>query len=141
LSFDRNDELGLNLRTSLSFGGGRYMTQSNTMLWSLDAGLQVSREDLDADDGDVDSLEATFTTKFDWFVFHDPEFDWSTTLQLIPSLTESGRLRGEIETRLQWELIGDLNWGVSLYASVDNQASETGSTSDYGVNTSLTYEF
>jgi hypothetical protein len=111
------------------------------MLWSLDAGLQVSREDLDAEEGDVDSLEATFRTKFDWFVFHDPEFDWSTTIQIIPSLTESGRIRGEIDTKLQWELIGDLNWGVSLYASLDNQASETGSTSDYGVNTSLTYEF
>jgi hypothetical protein len=141
LSFDRNDELGLNLRTSLSAGGGRYMIQSNTMLWSLDGGLQVSREDLDADDGDVDSLEATITTKFDWFLFHNPEFDWSTMFKLIPSLTESGRIRGELDTKLQWELIGDLNWGVSLYASFDNQPSETGSTSDYGVNTSLTYEF
>ena len=141
LSFDRNDELGLNLRTSLNGGGGRYMVQSNTMLWSLDAGLQVSREDLDSDNGDVDSLEATFGTNFDWFIFHDPEFDWSTMIQIIPSLTESGRIRGEIDTKLQWELIGDLNWGVSLYASFDNQPSETGSTSDYGVNTTLTYEF
>ncbi len=141
LSFDRNDELGLNLRTSISGGGGRYIIQSNTMLWSLDAGLQISREDLDADEGDVDSLEATFRTKFDWFLFHDPEFDWSTMIQIIPSLTESGRVRGEIDTSLKWELIGDLNWGVSLYASFDNQPSETGSTSDYGVNTSLTYEF
>jgi hypothetical protein len=141
VSFDRNDELGLNLRTSLSGGGGRFMTQSNTMLWSLDAGMQVSREDLDAGEGDVDSLEATFGTKFDWFIFHNPEFDWSTMLQIIPSLTESGRVRGEIDTKLQWELIGDLKWGVSLYASFDSQPSETGSTSDYGVNTSLTYEF
>jgi len=141
LSFDRNDELGLNLRTSLSGGGGKFIVQSNTMLWSLDAGLQVSRENLDADDEDTDSLEATFRTNFDWFLFHDPEFDWSTMIQIIPSLTESGRVRGEIDTSLKWELIGDLNWGVSLYASYDNQPSASGSTSDYGVNTSLTYEF
>lgn len=141
LSFDRNDELGLNLRTSLSAGGGRYMVQSNTMLWALDAGLQVSRENLDATENNTDSLEATFRTNFDWFLFHDPEFDWSTMIQIIPSLTESGRVRGEVETKLQWELFGDLNWGISFYASFDNQPSETGSTSDYGVNTSLTYEF
>jgi hypothetical protein len=141
LSFDRNDELGLNLRTSLSGGGGRFLIQSNTMLWSLDAGLQVSREDMDADDGDTDSLEATFRSKFDWFVFHDPEFDWSSTIEIIPSLTESGRVRGEIDTTLKWELIGDLDWGLSFYASFDSQPAETGSTSDYGVNTSLTYEF
>ncbi len=141
MSFDRNDELGLNLRTSLSGGAGRYMVQSNTMLWSLDAGLQVSREDLDASEEKTDSLEATFRIRFDWFRFHDPEFDWASIVQLIPSLTESGRVRGEIETKLQWELIGDLNWGVSLYASLDNQPSTVGSTSDYGVNTSITYEF
>ncbi len=141
LSVDRNDELGLNLRTSFSASGGRFVIQSNTMLWSLDAGLQVSREDLDATEKDTDSLEATFKTNFDWFLFHNPEFDWSTSLQLIPSLTESGRLRGELETKLQWELIGDLKWGLSLYSSFDNQPAETGSTSDYGVNTSLTYEF
>jgi hypothetical protein len=141
LSFDRNDELGLNLRTSLSGGAGKFMIQSNTMLWSLDAGLQVSREDLNAEAETADSLEATFRIRFDWFRFHDPEFDWSSIVQVIPSLTESGRVRGEVETKLQWELIGDLNWGVSLYASFDNQPSTVGSTSDYGVNTSLTYEF
>jgi len=141
LSFDQNDELGLNLRTSIGGGGGRYLIQSNSMLWSLDAGLQFSRENLIAEAEDTDSLEATFTGKFDWFLFHDPEFDWSTVLQVIPSLTESGRVRGEFETSLKWELIGDLKWGMSLYASFDNQPSAVGSTSDYGVNTSLTYEF
>ncbi len=141
LSFDQNDELGLDLRTSLSAGGGRYLVQSNRMLWSLDAGLQVSRENLIAEDEDTDSLEAVFTAQWDWFIFHDPELDWSTTLQLIPSLTESDRVRGELDTSLQWEIIGDLKWGFSLYGSFDNQASETGSTSDYGVNTTVTYEF
>ncbi len=141
LSFDRNDELGLNLRTSLNGGGGKYMVQSNNMLLSLDAGLQVSREDLAADEKDSDSLEATFRMNFDWFIFQDPEFDWSTMIQIIPSLTESKRVRGEIDTKIQWELIGDLKWGLSVYASFDNQPSTAGSTSDYGVNTSLTYEF
>ncbi len=142
LSFDQNDELGLNLRTSVSGGGGRFLKQSNSMLLSLDAGLQFSREDLVATAEETDSLEATFTATWDWFLFHDPELDWSTTVELIPSLTESGRVRGELDTSLKWEIIGDLKWGFALYGSFDNQPqSATGSTSDYGVNTSLTYEF
>ena len=142
LSFDQNDELGLDLRTSLGAGGGRYLVQSNSMLWSLEGGLQVSRENLVSEIEDTDSLEATFTAIFDWFLFQDPEFDWSTTLQLIPSLTESGRVRSEFETALKWELISDLKWGISLYASFDNQPqSQGGSTSDYGVDTTITYEF
>ncbi len=141
LTFEQNDELGLDLRTSLGIGVGRYLVQSNRMLWSLDAGLQVSREELAASTEATDSLEAVFTAKWDWFIFQDPELDWSTTVQLVPSLTESGRVRGELDTSLQWEIINDLKWGFSLYGSFDNQPSETGETSDYGVNTTVTYEF
>jgi hypothetical protein len=142
LTFDQNDELGLNLRTSVGGGGGQYLTQSNTMLLSLEAGLQFSREDQQTDPDDIDSLEATFTARWDWFLFDDPELDWSTRFQLIPSLTESGRLRGELDTTLSWEIIGDLKWAFSVYGSWDNQpTSPEASTSDYGVNTTLVYEF
>lgn len=142
LSFEQNDELGLNLRSSLNMGGGRYLVQSNEMLFSLQAGLQVAREDLAEREEDTDSLEALFTAEWDWFVFQNPELDWSTRLQLIPSLTESGRVRGEFETELKWEIIGDLDWGISFYTSYDSQPqSATGSTSDYGIDTTITYEF
>ena len=141
LTFEQNDELGLDLRTSIGGGVGRYLVQSNRMLWSLEAGLQVSRENLVAETEDTDSLEATFTVKWDWFIFQDPELDWSTIVQLVPSLTESGRVRGELDTSLQWEIMNDLKWGFSLYGSLDNQPSETGETSDYGINTTVTYEF
>ena len=142
LTFDQNDELGLNLRTSIGAGGGRYLVQSNTMLLSLEGGLQFSRENLISEDDEIDSLEATIAAKWDWFLFEDPELDWSTTLQVIPSLTERGRVRGELNTELSWEVIGDLKWAISLYGSWDNQPqSEVASTTDYGVNTTLAYEF
>ena len=142
LTFDRNDELGLNLRTSIGSGGGRYLTQSNTMLFSLEGGLQVARENLIAADEDTDSLEAYFAANWDWFLFEDPELDWSTKLQLFPSMTEHGRVRGELDTTLSWEIIGDLKWAFTFYGSWDNQPqSDTGATSDYGVNTALSYDF
>ena len=43
LTFEQNDELGLDLRTSVGGGIGRYFVQSNTMLFSLETGLQWSR--------------------------------------------------------------------------------------------------
>ena len=142
LTFDQNDELGLELRTSVGGGAGQFLVQSNTMLLSLEVGLQFSREDQQEEPEDIDSLEATFTTNWEWFLFDDPELDWSTRFQLIPSLTESGRMRGELDTTFSWEIIGDLNWAFSVYSSWDNQPqSPDASTSDYGVNTSLIYEF
>ena len=142
LSFDQNDELGLNLRTSVGAGVGRYLIQSNTMLLTLEGGLQFSLENLIAEDEDTRSWESTFSAKWDWFLFEEPELDWSTNIQLIPSLTERGRVRGELDTTLAWEIIGDLKWAFSLYGSWDNQPqSPTGATSDYGVNTALAYDF
>jgi len=157
LTLDQNDELGLNLRTSIGGGGGRFLIQSNSMLLGLQANLQFSRENLAAEDGptigpippdpvpeteDVDSIEAVFTVDWDWFRFDAPELDWSTKLELIPSLTESGRVRANFDTGLKWELFNDLKWGLTFYSSFDNKPqTDTASTSDYGVNTTLTYEF
>jgi len=148
LSFDQNDELDLKLRSTIGSGGGRYLVQSNTMLLSVEGALQFSHEDSLNTDEDTDSLEANFSANWDWFLFDDPELDWSTTLQVIPSLTEKGRVRGELDTTLSWEVFGDLKWALSFYGSWDNQPqSDAGitpnavSTSDYGVNTALSYDF
>ena len=155
LNLDQNDELGLNLRTSIGGGGGRFLIQSNSMLLGLQAGLQFSRENIDRrdpilpippefipDPADVDSVEAVISVDWDWFRFDAPELDWSTSAELIPSLTESGRVRATFDTSLKWELFNDLKWGVTFYSSFDNKPpSSTASTSDYGVNTTLTYDF
>jgi hypothetical protein len=148
LTMDQNDELNLDLRTSIGGGGGRFLIQSNNMILGLMGGLQFSRENLQSDPitgidpEDVDSIEATFSVTWDWFRFDAPELDWSTELEIIPSLTESGRVRAEFDTGLQWEIFNDLKWGVEFYSSFDNKPqSETATTSDYGVNTTLTYEF
>ncbi len=141
LSLDRNDELGLDLRTSLGASAGKYFVQSNASLLSIEVGLQASREDQTDSVEGIDSLEAPIKLVWDWFLFDEPELDWSTTIQAIPSLTESGRIRGELDTALAWEIIGDLNWVLSFYGSFDNQTQDGGESSDYGVNMGLVYEF
>lgn len=142
ISFDRNDELGLNLRTSLSAGGGRIMTQSNSSSFMLKAGLKATRENNVDSSEDIDSIESYGMLIWEWFRFDTPELDWSTSLEIIPSLTESGRVRGEFDATLSWEVIGDLYWQLSFYDSYDSQPqSETTPTNDYGVTTSLSYDF
>ncbi len=142
LSFDQNDELGLDLRSSVGGSVGRYRIQSNSMLLSFTGGLQFSRENLTTNVDDIDSFEATFSVSWDWFLFEDPELDLSLEFEVIPSLTEKGRVRSELSTTLSWEIIGNLDWAFSYYGSWDNQPqSVDGATSDYGINTALVYEF
>jgi hypothetical protein len=142
LRFEQNDELDLNLRTSLGSGIGRIVKQSDQALLVIRTGLQLTREDIVDQADDVDSLEYYLSGNFDWFRYDTPELDWSTNLEVIPSLTESGRVRVEFDTNLKWEIIGDLFWGLEFYTSYDSQSqSDTGSNSDHGVITSVSYEF
>ena len=142
LNLDQNDELGLNLRSSIGASGGRFFIQSNSMLLDLQAGLQFSRENLILDPVDVDSIEAMFAAQWDWFRFDAPELDWSTNFQVFPNLTDWGRVRMTFDTGLKWEVINDLKLGFEFYSTFDNQSqSDLGASSDYGVNTTVTYEF
>jgi hypothetical protein len=154
-NMEQNDELNLDLRTTIGGGGGRFLIQSNSMLLGLEAGLQVAQEQLQEDllgkPDPTTSIEATFSVDWDWFLFDDPELDWSTQAEIIPNLSDWGRVRATFDTSLQWEMINDLKWGISFYSTFDSGAQSndesvqpdgsSSATSDYGVNTTLTYEF
>ena len=142
LGLDRNDELNLDLRTSLGYIGGRYVKQTNTTLLALGAGVQVSRENTATDVNDENTVEGILGLNWDWFRFDSPELDLSTTLRLYPSLSDTGRVRGEFDIRLRWEIIDDLFWQLSFYESYDSDPLDTEANSnDYGVNTSLGWSF
>ena len=142
IGLDRNDELGLDLRTSVGIGGGRYLRQTNSSLLSLGGGLQLSRENVATGISDEDTVEAVIAVSWDWFRYDSPELDLSTTLQIIPNLTESGRVRGEFDVSLKWEIVSDLFWELSLYDSYDSDPVVDGAEkNDYGVATSLGYSF
>lgn len=83
-----------------------------------------------------------FTINWDWFRFDNPELDWSTTLQVIPNLTDWGRVRANFDTSLRWTVINDLKWGLTFYSKFDNRpVGDEASSNDYGVNTNVTYDF
>lgn len=152
ISLTRNDELGIDLRTSVGGNGGRIVSQSDHSSLILKGGLMFTREDLADSTVDQDTIEATGTLIWDWFRFDSPELDLSTTLQVIPNLTDTGRVRGELDIKLKWEMIEDLFWELSYYHSYDNRppepvGSEPGigatenTNNDYGIITSIGYNF
>ncbi len=146
--FERNDELGLDLRTSIGGAGGRILRQSNNNSLSLIGGLLVSREKTivgQGPDNDVaveDYLEAFATLRWDWFRFDVPELDLTTSLQILPNLTDSGEYRSEFEIELKWEIIEDLFWSLSFTDSYDSKVNELeGEKNDYSIITSVGWDF
>jgi hypothetical protein len=140
LGFSRNDELGLDLRSLLGVTYGRYLIQRSDRELRAGAGLAASREDR-SDGSRVESIELPLTSTFRMFRLDSPKTNVDITLTLLPSLTESGRWRGEAEISARHEIIHDLFLEVSLYDSYDNRPPEGAESNDWNVVTSLGYSF
>jgi hypothetical protein len=150
LGFERNDELGLDLRTGLGAGLGRYLIQTNSSELSLLGGLLGTLENLNPEESEPgttgqsrkESVEGMLGVDYSRYIFDDPTVDLSVSLYAFPSITQSGRTRAQFDVYLRWELINDLFWELSYYNTYDSDPpSGSESTSDYGIVTSIGYSF
>ena len=109
------------------------------------AGLTTNREQYVLDPEATTSLEGMITTSYDFFVHGDLGADISAHLTLLPSLTESGRYRVELDVSYRHEIVLDLYISFSGWYSFDNKAPVTSDTTvkqdDYGLVTSLGWKF
>jgi len=140
-SFERNDELGIDLRTLAGAGYGRFLVQTGRTLWSLTGGLAVVNEQRSGDEDAETNLESFFNTDYEFFTYDTPKTTLTTSLTVFPSLTASGRVRASLDFALRRELITDLFIELSVYDSYDSKPPEDGAENDYGIVTSLGYTF
>jgi len=153
LGFESNDELRLDLRSSIGAGIGRFLVQTNTSELALLGGLVGTAENLspefDPDTGEIivdhpsqENIEGLLGIDYSRYVFDDPTVDLSAKLTVFPSITDSGRTRGQFDVNLRWEMIKDLYWDLSYYNTYDSDPpSGSLSTNDYGVVTSIGWSF
>lgn len=140
-TLERNDELGIDLRTLGGAGYGRFLVQTGRTLWSATGGLAVVNEQLAGDEDAQTSVEVLLNTDYEFFTYDTPKTTLTTSLTVFPSLTESGRVRSQLDFALRRELITDLFVEISVYDSYDSKPPEDGETNDYGIVTSLGYTF
>lgn len=140
-SVERNDELGIDMRSLAGTGVGRFLVQSGRSLWSLTGGLDVIHEQRAGEESSESNLEAFLNTDFEFFTYDTPKTTLTTGLTIYPSLTESGRVRSDLSFSWRQELITDLFVELSLYDSYDSDPPAEGEKNDYGIVTSLGYTF
>jgi len=138
---ESNDELGIELRTLAGLGYGWIPIRSQRTLFTLMGGLAVNRER--PTDGETDTqLEAVGSLLWDYFMFSHPERNIMVNLSVYPSLTDFGRYRTNFDTVMKIELVRDLYFDITAYASYDNRpVSDDASQSDYGISSGLGYKF
>ena len=141
VQFESNQELGLDLRTSAGGAFGRYLLQSHDQEWAWFAGANLTQEQQVAQANRRD-VEALFGTQYALYRFDTPERTVNADLRVLPSLTDSGRIRSALTVRSRYEIVKDFFFELSLYGTYDNRPGpDAKSHSDYGTQTSLGFSF
>jgi len=136
-----NDELGLDLRVLYALGLGYNWAQSNHNDLVTSGGLSVNREWSDFAD-DQYNLEAYVSVEHSVFRYDYPKTDITTQLTVYPSLSDWGRIRGELDISASREIVKDFTFVLSFYDSYDSDPLDPSAVSnDYGLVTSLGWTF
>jgi hypothetical protein len=141
VQFESNQELGLDLRTSAGGAFGRYLLQSHDQEWAWYAGANLTQEQQVAQANRRD-VEALFGTQYALYRYDTPERTVYADLRVLPSLTDSGRIRSAVTARCRYEIVKDFFFELSVYGTYDNRpGADARSNSDYGTETSLGFTF
>jgi len=142
-----NGELGLDLRTLVSLGGGRQFVQTNSHDAAALVGLAAQREwyvDSTQVSGErvTDNLEAAVSGSYRAFRYDSPQLDATATAQVYPSLTDLGRVRLEGEFRIRYEVLKDFFITPAFQISMDSRPPNPDTPkSDYTTTLSISWKF
>jgi len=138
---ERNTDLGLDLRSSVGGGMGRYVLQTNRSVLSAAGGLLLNREN--PVEGDTTTnVEAFVATTYEFFTYDTPKTSIDTTFALFPSLNVSGRYRTDFSLTLSREIVKNFTVGVTAYDSYDNKPpGGSSSTHDLGISLTIGWTF
>jgi hypothetical protein len=141
LAFDRNLDLGLKARGSLGVGFGRDLVQTNQALLTVAAALSGQREKA-TDDAITSNLAAILLGQYSTFTYDFPKLTFNVQLQVIPYLTDSGRIRLEFTTYVKREIVKDFYLSLSIFDSFDSRDPATQQRkNDWGPVLAIGYSF
>ena len=141
-NLEQNDQLGIDLRTVVGADYG-WVPISNSRHWltmgrGLAANLEKPFGDIDADQ----NIEGVGTIRYQHYKQSVPKRNIEAYFRLMPSLTQSNRVRTDFTLDFKWEIVESLYFGTDFYASHDSSPpSPEASDTDYGVRTSVGYTF
>jgi hypothetical protein len=135
-----NDALGLDLRTLVAAAIGRNLIQGNKAILGLIGGLAYTTE-RETEGEDREDVEFVTSLSADVFRFNDPKLDLDVQSTFFYSF-DTGRLRGEFDLDISYEIIKDFVWTLTFYDSYTSEPPDPeAERNDYGIVTSVGYSF
>ncbi len=141
-ALQRDQNLGIDGRVVVGSVLGRHLYQTgDTRLLGV-AGLAVDQEWASDGGKSHSSLESVFGGQWRVFKFSYPKINLNTSLLLFPSITDSPRVRASLNVTLTFKLTDRFSLKLNDFGNYDSRPpSAEAVTLDYGVNTSIAYEF
>ncbi|HMF76028.1 MAG TPA: DUF481 domain-containing protein [Bryobacteraceae bacterium] len=141
--FQRSEEQQLDLRTVLGGGPSRRILDDNHVMLYATGGVVWNHERYKPESGRevVDQVEGLAALDFFYFKFKMWKLD--TNFRLYPSITVSGRVRGDVNSSFRVRLVKGkgLWWNSSAGLNFDNKPPANGRATDYVTSTSVSYGF
>jgi uncharacterized protein DUF481 len=137
--FLNSEEQGLELRTTIGGGGGRYLLRSASQYLAVGGGLAWTNENYTDETPAKDSVEAYFSTEF--MTERLKITDVITRFTYYPSLTIDDRYRLAYRLDFDVSLPGDWYFRVGFFDNYDSQPAEGFSKNDYGWSNAFGFKF
>ena len=139
---DKNEELGIDLRTTAGGGVGRFLKKTNDLQFSLTGGVVATAENtIEGADNDT-NLDGLFSADLAFYRFTTPKTNFRTSLRIWPSITDSGRVRANWDATIGQEVFtSDFSLDLTLYVTYDSSPPVGAAGEDYGIVTSLNYTY
>jgi len=139
--FERNQELGYDLRGTVSSGFGRFLVRSNRAVFVLGGGLSTNRE-LPTEGDSVQNLDGLLSLRQSYFTYDYPKTDITMSLDVYPGLSQWGRVRTQFDGKIKREIVRDFSVGFTIYDSYDSDPpSADARKNDVGFSLTIGWTF
>jgi hypothetical protein len=141
-SVEQNDQLGVDFRALLGIGYGWVPISDSRNWFTWGVGLAANLENPKGGAEQDANLEAVGTVRYQYYKRSIPERTLDIYFQVMPSLTQSDRVRADFTIDAKWEFVRDIYWGMEFYSSFDSEpVSPLASDIDYGIRSSIGMKF
>jgi hypothetical protein len=140
VGFLQSSVQGIDRQTNLGVGVGRYLKNTNHVRFSLTGGIGWQRTNYTSTNtiqGTQNIGVALVSSNLDVFTFKKTRLDLSANV--LPALTQPGRLFSRINASYYLKLFGKIDWNFSFYGNWDTQPPAHLPSSDYGSSTGLSW--
>ena len=133
---------GIQLQTTIGGGIGRYLVNNNHASISLVGGgawQRVNYQQTILPSTTQDVGAALIGSEVKLYNFNKTTL--SSSAQLLPFLSQPGRVQFNLNTAYYVKLWGNFTWNLSLYGNWDNRPPPGFSGSDYGASSGINWKF